>query len=183
MATPSTRLMTAVATLWDIGAVVLNGYTTAINVASPMIQPKNNRGRGEASRSRCMSPVATSAAAAAESVYPAVDALPHAPSRRGARMGMSNSHRHTRMPASAISAATIAVAAPPDHSCFASMLRVEELLRSGGGSPGLDIGTVIGLPHIDPLISPSHTATLSRSDSGQPGNRATGPPGASSADR
>ena len=46
IAMPSTRLMTAVATFWDIGAVVLNGYTTAINVASPMIQPKNSRGRG-----------------------------------------------------------------------------------------------------------------------------------------
>src|SRR5215831_11343524 len=147
MATPSTRLMTA--------------------VASPMIQPKNNRGRGEASRSRCMIAVATSAAAAAASEYPAVDALPHAPSRRGARMGMSNSHRHTRMQTSAISAATSAVATPPDHSCLASMLRLEELLRSGGGSSGLDIGVVIGLPYVDPLISPSYTPTLSRCDSGQ----------------
>src|SRR5215471_1436237 len=139
-----------------------------------MIQPKNNRGRGEASRSRCMIAVATSAAAAAASEYPAVDALPHAPSRRGARMGMSNSHRHTRMPATAISAATSAVATPPDHSCLASMLRLEELLRSGGGTSGLDIGVVIGLPHVDPLISPSHTATLSRFDSV---SRATGPLG------
>src|SRR5215831_16080130 len=171
MATPSTRLMTAVATFWDIGAVVLNKYTTAITVASPMIQPKNIRGRGEASRSRCMSAVATSAAAAAASEYPAVDALPHAPSRRGARMGMSNSHRHTRMPATAISAATSAVATPPDHSCLASMLRLEELLRSEGGSSGLNIGVVIGLPYVDPLISPSYTPTLSRCDSGQPGDR------------
>lgn len=57
--------MTAVATLWDSGAVVLNGYTTAITVASPMIQVKDIRGRGVAIRSRCMIAVATSAAAAA----------------------------------------------------------------------------------------------------------------------
>jgi hypothetical protein len=37
MAAPSTRLMTAVAAFWDSGAVVLNGYTTAFTVASPMI--------------------------------------------------------------------------------------------------------------------------------------------------
>ena len=74
--------------------------------------------------------VATSAAAAAAIAYPAVDASPHAPSWRGARMGMLNSHRHTRMPTSAISAATTAVAAPPDHSCLASTVRPEELVRS-----------------------------------------------------
>ena len=112
----------------------------------PILAPRGDGAWGNAS------PAGYSlAAAAAASEYPAVDALPHAPSPRGARMGMSNSHRHTRMPASAISAATSAVATPPDHSCFASMLRVEELLRPGGcGSPGLDIGTVIGLPYVDP---------------------------------
>jgi hypothetical protein len=56
--------MTAVAAFWDSGAVV-NGHTTAITVASPMIQVKNIRGRGVAIRSRCMIAVATSAAAAA----------------------------------------------------------------------------------------------------------------------
>src|SRR5271157_4240251 len=134
MAAPSTRLMTAVATFWDSGAVVLNGYTTAITVASAMIQLKNTCGRGVVSRSRCMIAVATSAAAAAAIAYHAVDASPHAPSWRGARTGMLNSHRHTRMPASAISAATSAVAAPPDHSCLASTVRPGELLRSEGGS-------------------------------------------------
>src|SRR5215469_514237 len=134
MAAPSTRLMTALATFWDSGAVVLNGYTTAITVASPMIQVKNIRGRGVAIRSRCMIAVAASAAAAAAIAYPAVDASPHAPSWRGARMGMLNSHRHAKMPASAINAATTAVAAPPDHNCLASTVRPEELLRSEGGS-------------------------------------------------
>ena len=52
VAAPSTRLMTAVAAFWDSGAVVLNGYTTAITVASPMIQVKNICGRGVAIRSR-----------------------------------------------------------------------------------------------------------------------------------
>ena len=66
MAAPSTRLMTAVATFWDSGAVVLNGYTTAITVASPMIQVKNICGRGVAIRSRCMIAVATSATREAE---------------------------------------------------------------------------------------------------------------------
>ena len=75
---------------------------------------------------------------------------------------MLNSHRHTRMPASAISAATTAVAAPPDHSCLASTLRPEELLRSEGGSSGLNMGVVIGSPYADPLISPGHTVILSR---------------------
>jgi hypothetical protein len=82
--------------------------------------------------------VATSAAAAAIA-YPAVGASPHAPSWRGARTGMLNNHRHTRMPTSAISAATTAVAAPPDHSCLASTVRPEELLRSEGGSSCLDM--------------------------------------------
>jgi hypothetical protein len=41
---------------------------------------------------------------------------------------LPNSQRHTRMPASAISAAMAAVAAPPDHSCLASSVRPEELL-------------------------------------------------------
>src|SRR3974390_2162626 len=106
--------------------------------------------------------VATRAAAAAATAYPAVDASPHAPSRRGARMGTLNSHRQTRMPASAISAATTAVAAPPDHSCLASTLRPDELLRSEGGSSGLDMGCVIGSLYVDPLISPGHAAMLSR---------------------
>ena len=132
MAAPITRLMTAVATFWDSGAVVLNGYTTAITVASAMIQVKNICGRGAAIRSRCMIAVATSAAAAAVIAYHAVDASPHAPSWRGARTGMLNSHRHTRMPTSAISAATTAVAAPPDHSCLVSTVRPEELVRSEG---------------------------------------------------
>src|SRR5215467_13822143 len=139
MAAPSIRLMTAVATFWDSGAVVLNGYTTAITVASPMIQVKNIRARGVVSRSRCMTAVAASAAAAAAIAYPAVDASPHAPSWRGARMGMLNSHRHIKMPASAINAATTAVAAPPDHSCLASTVRPGELLRSEGGSSCLDM--------------------------------------------
>ena len=47
---------------------------------------------------------------------------------------MSSSHRHTRMPASAISAATTAVAAPPDHSALASTARPGELVRSEEGS-------------------------------------------------
>ena len=47
---------------------------------------------------------------------------------------MLNSHRHTRMPASAISAATTAVAAPPDHSCLASTVRPGELPRSESDS-------------------------------------------------
>src|SRR6516164_1438441 len=122
MATPSTRLTAAVASFWENGAVVLNGYTTATRVASPMIQPKNVRGRGVEISSRYISPVAASAHAAAASVYPTVDAFPQAPSLRGDRIGTLNSHRHTRMPTSAISAATIAVATPPDHSALASTL-------------------------------------------------------------
>ena len=154
--------MTAVAALWDSGAVVLNGYTTAITVASAMIQAKNICGRGVAIRSRCMMAVAASAAPPAAIAYPAVDASPHAPSWRGARTGVLSSHRHTRMPASAISAATAAVAAPPDHSCLASTVRPGELLRSEGGSSGLDMGVVIGSPYVDPLIAPGHTTMLSR---------------------
>jgi hypothetical protein len=75
--------------------------------------------------------VATSASTAAAAIaYAAVDTSPHAPPWRVARTGMLNSHRHTGMPTSAISAATTAVAAPPDHSCLASTVRPEELLRS-----------------------------------------------------
>ena len=88
--------------------------------------------------------VATSAAAAAAIAYPAVDASPHAPAWRGARTGMLNSHRHTRMPASAISAATTAVAAPPDHSCLASTVRVGELVRSERGSCCPDMAQAAG---------------------------------------
>ena len=66
--------MTAVAAFWDSGAVVLNGYRTAITVASPMIQVKNICGCGVAIRSRCMIAVATSAAVAAAIAYPALDA-------------------------------------------------------------------------------------------------------------
>ena len=83
--------------------------------------------------------VATSASAAAAIAYAAVDASPHAPPWRDARTGMLNSHRHTRMPTSAISAAMTAVAAPPDHSCLASTVRPEELLRSERGSSCLDM--------------------------------------------
>src|SRR5215472_8785844 len=137
MATPSTRLTTAVANFCDIGAVVLNGYTTATRVASPMIQPKKTRGYGVEISSRCMRAVATSAQAAAANTYPTVEALPQAPSRRGDRIGTSNSQRHTRIPTSAMSAATTAVATPPDHSAFASTL------RAGGPGSCLGIGTVM----------------------------------------
>ena len=56
----------------DIGAVELNGNTTATTVASPMIQPKKTRGYGVESSSRYMSAVATSAHAAAANTYPTV---------------------------------------------------------------------------------------------------------------
>src|SRR5215472_7951483 len=138
MATPRTRLTKPVAIFCDSGAVVLNGYTTATTVASPMIQPKNTRGYGVEISSRYMSAVATSAHAAAANTYPTVEALPQAPSRRGDRIGTSNSQRHTRIPTSAISAATTAVATPPENNAFASTLRV----GSGTGSC-LGIGTVI----------------------------------------
>ena len=49
--------MTAVAIFCDSAAVVLNGYTTAITVASPMIQLKNTSGRGVAVF-LCVGPVA-----------------------------------------------------------------------------------------------------------------------------
>src|SRR4029077_18748738 len=116
MATPSIRLTKPLAIFCDSGAVVLNGNTTATTVASPMIQPKNTRGYGVEISSRYMSAVAASAHGAAASVYPTVEALPQAPSRAGDSIGTLNSHRHTRMPTSAISAATSAVATPPDHS-------------------------------------------------------------------
>jgi hypothetical protein len=74
MAEQSSRLRTAVATCWDSEAVVLNGYTNAITVASPTIQAKNIFGRGAVTRSRCMIAVAISAAAAAAIAYHAVDA-------------------------------------------------------------------------------------------------------------
>ena len=83
--------------------------------------------------------VAAIAAAEAAIAYPAVEASPHAPSWRGARMGMSYSHRHTSMPASAISAATTAVAVPLDHSCLASTVRPGELPRSESGSTCADM--------------------------------------------
>ncbi len=109
---------------------MLNGNTTAMTVASPMIQLKNIRGRGVDSSSRCMIAVANKATATAANTYPTVDASPQAPSRCGARIGMVNSHRHTRMPTSAISAATTAVAAPPDHRVLAVY-------------PALDLGQVL----------------------------------------
>ena len=52
IAIPSTRLTTAVAAFWSSGADVLNGYTTAASVASPMIQLKNMFGCGAPSMSR-----------------------------------------------------------------------------------------------------------------------------------
>jgi hypothetical protein len=55
---------------------------------------------------------------------------------------MVNSQRHTRMPTSAISAATIAVATPPAHSGPGSILRKEPEDESSG----LGIGVVIGAP-------------------------------------
>ena len=125
---------------------MLNGNTTATIVASPMIQPKNTCGRGVVSSSRCMIAVATSAAPAADSTYIPVDASPHAPSRRGARIGMVNSHRETRMPTSAIRAATIAVATPPAHSGPGSIQRTGPE-GSGGGSSALRMGVVIGAPN------------------------------------
>ena len=138
MATPRIRLTRPVAIFCDSGAVVLNGNTTATTVASPMIQPKKTRGYGVDSSSRYMSSVAASAHPEAASTYPTVEALPQAPSRRGDRIGTLNSQRHTRIPTSAISAATTAVATPPDHSGLASTRRV------GSGSRScLGIGTVI----------------------------------------
>ena len=85
-----------------------------------------------------MSAVAASAHAAAANTYPTVEALPQAPSRRGDSIGTLNSQRHTRIPTSAISAATTAVAMPPAHSGLASTRRVD----SGSGSC-MGIGTVI----------------------------------------
>jgi len=121
--------------------VVLNGYATAITVASPMIQVKNIRGRGVAIRRRCMMAVATSAAAAAAITYPAVEALPHAPSWRGARRRMSNSHRHTRIPTSAISAATTAVAAarPQLSGVYRAARGVAGSCQCGGSVPWTSI--------------------------------------------
>jgi hypothetical protein len=58
---------------------------------------------------------------------------------------MVNSHRDTKMPTSAIKAATIAVATPPAHSGPGSIHRTG-LEGSGGGSSGLRIGVVIGVP-------------------------------------
>jgi hypothetical protein len=134
-----------VAAFWDNGALVLNGYTTAITVASPMIQAKNTRGSGAAISSRCMMAVAASATAAAASTYAPVDASPHAPSCCGARIGTVNSHRDTKMPTSAISAATTAVTAPPAHSVPGSSLRkaLGGPDGSGTGPSSLRIGIVI----------------------------------------
>jgi len=152
MAKPSTRLTVAVATFCVSGAPVLNGNATATIVASAIIQPKNTCGRGVVSRSRCMIAVATSAAPAADSTYAPVDASPHAPSRCGARIGMVNSHRAIRMPASAIRAATTAVATPPAHRGPGSIQRVG-FEGSGGGSSALRIGVVIGTPLLSCTIS------------------------------
>src|ERR1700750_2378176 len=103
-----------------------------------MIQPKKTRGYGVEISSRYMSAVATSAHAAAANTYPAVEALPQAPSRRGDRIGTLNSQRHTRAPTTATSPSTTGVATPPDHSGLASTRRV------GSGSRScLGIGTVI----------------------------------------
>jgi hypothetical protein len=149
MAKPSTRLTRAVAAFCETGAVVLNGNTTAMTVASPTIQLKNVRGRGVDSSSRCMIAVANSAIAADANTYPTVDASPQAPSRCGDRIGILNSQRHTRMPTSAINAATTAVAAPPDHSALASTRRGP----CGGGS-ALPIGIVIGSPYVEKRVCP-----------------------------
>ena len=58
---------------------------------------------------------------------------------------MLNSHRHTNMPTSATSAATMAVATPPGHSCPASTF------GRGGVSPfrGV-IGSVMGVTCLIP---------------------------------
>src|SRR5216683_472357 len=146
IATPSTRLTTAVAAFCDTGAVVLNGNTTATTVASPMIQPKKTRGYGVETSSRYISAVAASATAAAANTYPTVDASPQAPAFCGARIGMLNSHRQTRMPTRAIRPATTAVATPPDHSCLASTRRW--VSSSGSGGSGPRIGIVIGSPYV-----------------------------------
>ena len=53
-----------VAIFCDVGAVVLNGNTTATSVASPMIQPKKTRGYGVESNSKYISAVAAKAHAA-----------------------------------------------------------------------------------------------------------------------
>lgn len=52
---------------------------------------------------------------------------------------MLNSHRHTRMPVSAISTATTAFAAPPDRSCPASTVRPKEPMLPESGFCCLDI--------------------------------------------
>src|SRR5215471_7597833 len=113
IAMPSTRLTTAVAPFWLTGALVLNGYTTAASVASPMIQAKNRPGCGVPSMSRYNSAAATSATMAAPNTNRPVCASPQAPAPTGARMGMPSVHRQIRMPTSAIRAATTAVATAP----------------------------------------------------------------------
>ena len=112
------------------------------------MKPKNIRGRGVDSSSRCIIPVAASAIATDANTYPAVDASPQAPSLRGDRIGILNSHRHTRMPTSAIRPATTAVATPPDHSIFPSTRRC---VSSSGSGPR--IGIVIGSPYVEQRVS------------------------------
>src|ERR1700761_4554842 len=85
-----------------------------------MIQPKNTFGCGAASTSRYRRPAAMTVISADMSTYSAVCALPQAPSPEGARIGMLSVHRQTRMPTSAISAATTAVAAAPAQNWVGS---------------------------------------------------------------
>ena len=62
MAIPTTMLMTAVLTFEAVVASAAKGTTIAATVASPTIQPKNNRGRGVVAERRWATPVAARAA-------------------------------------------------------------------------------------------------------------------------
>ncbi len=70
---------------------------------------------------------------AATSPYSAVCALPHAPSPAGARTGMCSARRQTKMPTTAMNAATTAVPRAPAQN-WAESARTRFAAASRGGA-------------------------------------------------
>ena len=123
IAPPIATATAALATCSASSASTRNGMRAAAAVLSPTIQLKNRRGWGVLSRRRCSNPVASKAAAAANTASQMVLTSPHDPSPVGPITDTSNSPLAMSTPTMAMSAATSAVAAPPVHSRAASTAR------------------------------------------------------------
>src|SRR5262249_14174746 len=148
----------------------LNGASTVTAVTSVTIQPKKANGRGVNSSRICRSAVAASAAMPAPTAICQVLASPKAPSPLGASTGMSKSPRAMTVPTTAMSAATSAVAVPPNQRVRASTLERPVAAR-GYGSDGCTAS--LPSPELRVLAGPGlvlrHHVRQLRTDHGPPG--------------